>query len=54
MEEFLEMRNGRKKMATYVISDIHGEYAKFMELLEAIELEDNDTLYELEADLDRG
>lgn len=26
MEEFLEMRNGRKKMATYVISDIHGEY----------------------------
>ena len=45
MEEFLEMRNGRKKMATYVISDIHGEYEKFMELLEEIELEENDTLY---------
>ena len=47
MEEFLEMRNGRKKMATYVISDIHGEYEKFMELLEEIELEENDTLYVL-------
>ena len=32
------MRDGRKKMATYVISDIHGEYEKFMELLEEIEL----------------
>ena len=34
-------------MATYVISDIHGEYEKFMELLEEIELEENDTLYVL-------
>ena len=32
-------------MATYVISDIHGEYEKFMELLEEIELKDTDTLY---------
>ena len=47
MEDFLEMRDGRKKMATYVISDIHGEYEKFMELLEEIELEENDTLYVL-------
>ena len=54
MEEFLEMRNGRKKMATYVISDIHGEYEKFMELLEEIELEENDTLYVLGDVLDRG
>lgn len=54
MEEFLEMRNGRKKMATYVISDIHGEYEKFMELLEGIELEENDTLYVLGDVLDRG
>ena len=54
MEDFLEMRNGRKKMATYVISDIHGEYEKFMELLEEIELEENDTLYVLGDVLDRG
>ena len=32
-------------MATYVISDIHGEYERFMELLEEIELKDTDTLY---------
>ena len=31
-------------MATYVISDIHGEYERFMELLEEIELKDTDTL----------
>ena len=41
-------------MATYVISDIHGEYEKFMELLEEIELEENDTLYVLGDVLDRG
>ncbi len=34
-------------MATYVISDIHGEYERFMELLEEIELKDTDTLYVL-------
>ena len=41
-------------MATYVISDIHGEYEKFMELLEEIELKDTDTLYVLGDVLDRG
>lgn len=41
-------------MATYAISDIHGEYEKFMELLEEIELEENDTLYVLGDVLDRG
>jgi serine/threonine protein phosphatase 1 len=41
-------------MATYVISDIHGEYERFMELLEEIELKDTDTLYILGDILDRG
>lgn len=41
-------------MATYVISDIHGEYERFMELLEEIELKDTDTLYVLGDVLDRG
>ena len=40
-------------MATYVISDIHGEYERFMELLEEIELKDTDTLYVLGDVLDR-
>lgn len=41
-------------IATYVISDIHGEYERFMELLEEIELKDTDTLYVLGDVLDRG
>ena len=41
-------------MATYVISDIHGEYDKFMELLELIKFSDSDTLYILGDILDRG
>ncbi len=41
-------------MATYVISDIHGEYDMFMELLEKIGLRDEDTLYILGDVLDRG
>lgn len=41
-------------MATYVISDIHGEYDKFMELLEKIGLKETDTLYILGDVLDRG
>ena len=41
-------------MATYVISDIHGEYERFMELLDEIELKDTDTLYVLGDVLDRG
>ena len=40
-------------MATYVISDIHGEYERFMELLEEIELKDTDTLYVLGDVLDQ-
>lgn len=41
-------------MATYVISDIHGQYDMFMELLDKIKLKDTDTLYVLGDVLDRG
>lgn len=41
-------------MATYVISDIHGEYDKFMELLDKIKLKETDTLYILGDILDWG
>ncbi len=41
-------------MATYVISDIHGEYDKFMKLLDIIGLKDTDTLYILGDVVDRG
>ena len=41
-------------MATYVISDIHGEYDRFLELLEKIKLGEEDTLYILGDVLDRG
>ena len=41
-------------MATYVISDIHGEYGKFMELLDIIHFSDEDILYVLGDVVDRG
>lgn len=41
-------------IATYVISDIHGQYDMFMELLDKIKLKDNDTLYVVGDILDRG
>ena len=41
-------------IATYVISDIHGEYDLFMELLDIIKLKETDTLYILGDILDRG
>lgn len=41
-------------MATYVVSDIHGEYDMFVELLEKIRLKEEDTLYILGDILDRG
>ena len=41
-------------MATYVISDIHGQYEMFIELLDKIKLKDTDTLYILGDVLDRG
>ena len=41
-------------MATYVISDIHGEYGKFMELLDIIHFSYEDILYVLGDVVDRG
>lgn len=41
-------------MSTYVISDIHGQYDMFMELLGKIKLKETDTLYVLGDVLDRG
>ncbi len=41
-------------MSTYVISDIHGEYELFIQLLDKIRLKDSDTLYILGDVLDRG
>lgn len=41
-------------MAVYVISDIHGEYEKFNQLLKTIKLKETDTLYILGGVLDRG
>ncbi len=42
------------KMAVYVMSDIHGEYEKFIEVLEKITLKDSDKLYILGDTMDRG
>lgn len=39
---------------TYVISDIHGEYEKYISMLEMIDLRDEDTLYVLGDVVDRG
>lgn len=41
-------------MATYVTSDIHGEYDKFIRLLDKIDLKETDILYILGDVLDRG
>ncbi len=41
-------------MATYVISDIHGQYDMFIKLLEIINLKETDSLYILGDVLDRG
>ena len=41
-------------MSTYVMSDIHGEYDLFTDMLEKISLKDDDTLYVLGDVLDRG
>lgn len=41
-------------MSIYVMSDIHGEYDKFIKMLNEIQLKDNDTLYILGDILDRG
>lgn len=39
---------------TYVMSDLHGEYSKFLSMLEVIGFTDDDTLYVLGDIVDRG
>ena len=39
---------------TYVMSDIHGQYEKYAQMLEKISFSDEDTLYILGDVLDRG
>lgn len=41
-------------MSTYVISDIHGNFDKFMELLKKIQFKETDTLFLLGDVIDRG
>ncbi|MCR5214833.1 MAG: metallophosphoesterase [Eubacterium sp.] len=41
-------------MSTYVMSDIHGSYDKFIRMLEKIDFKDEDTLYIIGDVLDRG
>lgn len=41
-------------MGTYVISDIHGEYNKFLEMLDKISFSDADTMYIIGDMIDRG
>ncbi len=41
-------------MSTYVISDLHGQYGIFLNLLEKISFSDADTLYMLGDAIDRG
>ncbi|HOO07998.1 MAG TPA: fructose-bisphosphatase class III [Ruminococcus sp.] len=41
-------------MATYAMSDIHGMYGKYMEMLEKIGFSDKDTLFVLGDVVDRG
>ena len=41
-------------MATYIMSDMHGEYSKFISMLELIKFSDNDTLFILGDIIDRG
>ncbi len=41
-------------MATYAVSDIHGEYELFVELLKKINFQDDDTMYVIGDILDRG
>ena len=41
-------------MATYVVSDIHGYYFRFLDLLKKVNFNDNDELYVLGDIIDRG
>ena len=41
-------------MATYCMSDIHGNYKKYIQMLEKLQFSDNDTLYIIGDVIDRG
>ena len=41
-------------MATYVMSDIHGDYERYRKMLQLIRFKDTDTLYILGDIIDRG
>ena len=41
-------------MATYVMSDIHGNYKKYIQAMNTLNLQDSDTLYVLGDVVDRG
>ena len=41
-------------MATYICSDIHGQYQKFKNMLKKIKFSDKDTMYILGDVIDRG
>ena len=41
-------------MATYVMSDIHGNYKKYIQAINTLNLQDSDTLYVLGDVVDRG
>lgn len=45
---------GKKKMANYVISDLHGKYELYRKMLEKISFSENDMLYVLGDVVDRG
>ena len=44
----------RSNGMTYVMSDIHGQYDKYLAMLDKIAFSDDDTLYILGDVLDRG
>ena len=44
----------QKTVATYAISDLHGQYKMFLKFLEKVEFSDKDSLYMLGDAIDRG
>ena len=50
----LFLQNKGKNMATYAISDLHGQYEIFEKLLEHIDFSEDDSMYVLGDAIDRG
>lgn len=53
MNKYIE-HNWNNKGKTYIMSDIHGDYTKFLKMLEKINFKNEDTLYILGDIFDRG